>query len=61
MPHTASSTCANCGGFPIVQVTTGKRLPNGSRQTTPVACRACHPHTHLTTRVGDLLLRLGVA
>jgi diguanylate cyclase (GGDEF)-like protein len=43
MPQPAPNTpvCHDCDGFPAVVITTGLRLPDGTRQTLTVACPAC--------------------
>ncbi|MFC5027874.1 hypothetical protein ACQFX6_17420 [Streptomyces sp. DSM 41987] len=34
--------CQDCDGFPVVAITTGTRLRNGSRATLRVTCNGCH-------------------
>ncbi|MEU6344343.1 hypothetical protein ABZ883_25730 [Streptomyces sp. NPDC046977] len=33
--------CPACDGFPVVAITTGTRLPDGTRATLRVTCPAC--------------------
>ncbi|MYX34163.1 MULTISPECIES: hypothetical protein [unclassified Streptomyces] len=33
--------CRDCDGFPVVAITTGTRLPDGTRATLRVTCPAC--------------------
>ncbi|WP_432052069.1 hypothetical protein [Streptomyces xiamenensis] len=35
---TLSAVCSNCAGFNTVVITTGNRLPDGTRETITVAC-----------------------
>ncbi|MFJ8586196.1 hypothetical protein ACIRD2_16295 [Streptomyces sp. NPDC093595] len=41
--------CPDCDGFPRVAISTGTRLPDGSRATFRVACRRCDGTGHTTT------------
>ncbi|MDX3073241.1 hypothetical protein [Streptomyces sp. MI02-7b] len=59
MPQHALSrpVCRDCDGFPVVAITTGTRLTDGSRATLRVACPSCHGTGHtLSARV---LARVG--
>ncbi|OPG09412.1 hypothetical protein B1R27_06550 [Streptomyces sp. GKU 895] len=58
MPARASNrpVCRNCGGFPVVAITTGDRHPDGSRVLLRVVCHACQG-TGLTHRAA--LVRAG--
>ncbi len=40
MPQSTTDlpTCSNCDGFHAVAVTTGQRLPDGSRKTVTIHC-----------------------
>ncbi|MFG2299788.1 hypothetical protein [Actinacidiphila glaucinigra] len=40
--------CRDCDGFPIVAITTGTRLPDGTRATLRIACPGCHGTGHTT-------------
>ncbi|OEJ25819.1 hypothetical protein AR457_16515 [Streptomyces agglomeratus] len=40
--------CPDCDGFPLVAITTGTRLADGTRATLHVACRRCHGTGHTT-------------
>jgi hypothetical protein len=59
-PVTAMA-CAHCGGFTVVHITTGKHLPDGSRETTPAVCPACHGQPPHTARGSASGLPMGVA
>lgn len=43
MPDNTARTrrCRDCDGFPTVAITTGRRTPDGSRDTITVTCRTC--------------------
>ncbi|MDT0347491.1 hypothetical protein RM590_33725 [Streptomyces sp. DSM 44938] len=36
--HAHTQECRHCGGFPVVAITTGRRLPDGSRETITTTC-----------------------
>ncbi|MEU5385823.1 hypothetical protein [Kitasatospora cineracea] len=38
----ARPICPNCDGFASAAIATGLRLTDGSRDTVPVNCPACH-------------------
>ncbi|MFF7678267.1 hypothetical protein [Actinacidiphila glaucinigra] len=40
-PRPGARVCGHCDGFPVVAITTGTRLPDGSRATLRVSCPAC--------------------
>ncbi|MFJ5213333.1 hypothetical protein ACIP98_01295 [Streptomyces sp. NPDC088354] len=44
MPQHAPSrpVCRDCDGFPVVAITTGTRLTDGTRATLRVTCPGCH-------------------
>ncbi|MFB7290711.1 hypothetical protein [Actinacidiphila glaucinigra] len=47
--HTPNGpVCRDCDGFPIVAITTGTRLPDGSRATLHVVCPGCNGTGHST-------------
>jgi DnaJ-class molecular chaperone len=50
--------CRACDGFPVVAITTGTRLPDGTRATIPVACPACKG-TGRRTAPAAILARAG--
>jgi DnaJ-class molecular chaperone len=49
--------CRDCDGFATVVITTGTRLPDGSRVTLRVTCSACHGTGH--TVLASALVRAG--
>ncbi|WP_127353874.1 hypothetical protein [Actinacidiphila soli] len=58
--------CRDCDGFPVVAITTGTRLPDGTRTTIRVACPACHgtgtaPLARVARRLGPVSSRQEVA
>ncbi|WP_432134228.1 hypothetical protein [Streptomyces sp. bgisy154] len=59
MPQHAQNTrvCRDCDGFASAMVTTGLRLPDGTRQTLTVVCPACRGTGH--TRPASALARTG--
>ncbi|MCF3961400.1 hypothetical protein [Streptomyces fuscigenes] len=38
--------CRHCDGFPTVHITTGTRLPDGTRATLTAVCPACKGTGH---------------
>ncbi|WP_461297380.1 hypothetical protein [Streptomyces harbinensis] len=53
MPQTHSTppaVCSNCDGFTTVVITTGSRLPDGTRETITVACPCSTPVTAPASR-----------
>lgn len=38
--------CPDCGGFPVVAITTGTRQSDGTRTTHRVVCQACQGTGH---------------
>ncbi|MEW2571368.1 hypothetical protein [Streptomyces sp. NPDC047070] len=48
MPQHVTNTpaCRNCGGFPVVSITTGARHRDGSRVLLRIVCRACNGTGH---------------
>ncbi|MCX4236669.1 hypothetical protein [Streptomyces ortus] len=40
--------CRDCGGFPVVSITTGARHRDGSRVLLRAVCRACNGIGHPT-------------
>ena len=59
MPQHAPNTpvCRDCDGFPVVAITTGLHLPDGTRQTLTVVCPACKGTGR--TRTARALVRTG--
>ncbi|MDX2854526.1 hypothetical protein PV342_40205 [Streptomyces sp. PA03-3a] len=59
MPQHALSrpVCRDCDGFPVVAITTGTRLSDGSRATLRVACPGCNGTGH--TLSAPVLARIG--
>ncbi|MEU6028438.1 hypothetical protein ABZ825_15625 [Streptomyces tauricus] len=50
MPASTSNppVCRDCGGFPVVSITTGARHRDGTRVLLRVVCRACNGTGHPT-------------
>ncbi|GHA22752.1 hypothetical protein GCM10010372_23530 [Streptomyces tauricus] len=48
MPASTSNppVCRDCGGFPLVSITTGARHRDGSRVLLRIVCRACQGTGH---------------
>ncbi|MFB7289882.1 hypothetical protein [Actinacidiphila glaucinigra] len=61
MPQHAPNrpVCRDCDGFPIVAITTGTRLPDGTRATLRVTCPACRGTGHTTPAAAGVLARTG--
>ncbi|WP_314409712.1 hypothetical protein [Streptomyces sp. DSM 40484] len=49
--------CRDCGGFPVVSITTGARHRDGSRVLLRIVCRGCNGTGHVIP--ASALVRIG--
>ncbi|MEU0180195.1 hypothetical protein ABZ312_03225 [Streptomyces sp. NPDC006207] len=54
-PRLGARVCGHCDGFPVVVITTGTRLPDGSRATLRAVCPACQGTGDRAAHVGRLV------